>query len=118
MSEMSDLQSAIVLVFRDGGRVLAELTLAAENNPGSECASMPNIVPEYILRERSLNVPCVSDTGDIDGSSPMMIYLGGNANLSPLLLLEETDYEALHVLKEVGISFHEAQKHVLMRCLL
>ncbi len=93
MSEMSDFQSAVVLAFRDGNRVLAEMTLAAENDSDSECASMPNIVPEYLIRDRSLNIPCVSDIDDIDGYSPLMVYLGGNANLSPLLLLEETDYE-------------------------
>lgn len=90
---MSDLQSIVVLAFREGERTLAELTLATETKCNLECSSIPNIVPEYIIREGCYNVPCVADTDDINGSSPMMIYLGGNSNLSPLLLLEETDYE-------------------------
>ncbi len=90
---MSDDQSIVILAFQDEDRIIAELTLAAENVSYIECSSIPNIIPKYVVREKCQRVPSVTDTDDIDGSSPIMIYLGGNEDLPPLLLLEETEYE-------------------------
>lgn len=90
---MSDDQSIVSLAFHDGDRVVAELTLAADTGSCFECSGRPDIIPKYVARERCQNVPCVTDISDIDGYSPIMIYLGGNEDLPPLLLLEETDYE-------------------------
>ena len=89
---MADHESILRIVLSDGDGARAELTIVAE------CCSaidqeLPPCVPAYIDREGSMNVPFVYEKELIDSASPIMVYLGDDGSLSPVLLLEETNYE-------------------------
>ncbi len=89
---MAACESILRIVFADDEGAKAELTLAAEcgNAIGQE---LPPYVPGYIGREGSVNVPFVCEKRLIDSCAPVMVYLGDDGSLSPILLLEETKYE-------------------------
>lgn len=86
---MNGKDAVLSLVFRDEESVVGRLRVACDGGSGSEC--MDN-VPEYIDVEGCHGISTVSDDG-IDGDTPVQIYTGGDPNISPVLLLEETDYE-------------------------
>ncbi len=90
---MDERESVIRLLFLDGKRTVAELTLAAGSAPAAP--DLPSYVPDYIRPEGTSNVPFAADTDDIDGRSPIVVYSGEDPSLSPILLLEETEYEMM-----------------------
>lgn len=92
---MSDSDCTLHLLFLQGDVVSAELLIAASSDVQDGVGGPAGHLPSYVSSEGTDNVPCVSEKELIDGSTPIMIYTGNDANLSPILLLEETDYEMM-----------------------
>ena len=91
---MSEYESELSLLFIADGNVCAKLTIASDNESSTD-NELPAYLPQYIERDNTKNVPFVSDRELIDGVSPITVYVGEDANLSPILLLEETNYEMM-----------------------
>lgn len=89
---MAGCESILKVILSGDRGAKAKLTLVAECAFTTE-SDLPAYAPSYIDRGESENIPCVTDKSLIDSSSPIMIYMGEDSSLSPILLLEETRYE-------------------------
>ena len=95
MHNMSDDVSILSLLFIKDEYVKANITIASKCMHSTESITCNGCVPDYIDVEKTKNVPFVSDINSIDGYTPIMIYQNRADNLSPILLLEETEYEMI-----------------------
>lgn len=95
MHNMSDDVSTLSLLFIKDECVKASITIASRCMHSTESIACNGYVPDYIDVEKTKNVPFVSDINSIDGYTPIMIYQNRADNLSPILLLEETEYEMI-----------------------
>ena len=91
---MIELESILQLIFSDNRGCLAEMTLATSCELSS-MIELTGFLPDYVFPDGTVNVPCVSQKTSIDGSTPIMIYSGDDRSISPILLLEETEYEVM-----------------------
>ena len=69
------------------------IVASASTDTASE--EIPTLVPGYIDTEGSQNIDYIEDKKDVNDTSPIQVYLGGDPDISPILLLEETDYDIL-----------------------
>lgn len=91
---MTESESILQLRFTDHRGCSAEMTLATSSELPT-IAGLTGFLPDYISHDGTVNVPCVSEKLSIDGSTPIMIYTGDDKGISPILLLEETEYEVM-----------------------
>lgn len=92
---MNDDISILRLLFIKDGISKANATIASKNlRPIGSVIDRDHIL-EYIDVENTKNVPFVSDIDSVDGYTPIMIYQNRSDDLSPILLLEETEYEVV-----------------------
>lgn len=87
-------ESILQLRFSDDRGCSAEMTLATSNELPPR-TGLTGFLPDCISPDGTVNVPCVSEKTSIDGSTPIMIYTGDDRSISPILLLEETEYEVM-----------------------
>ncbi len=92
---MNDDVSILRLLFIKDGVSKASVTIASKNSRPIGSVIDRDHIPEYIDVENTKNVPFVSDIDSIDGYTPIMIYQNRSDDLSPILLLEETEYEVV-----------------------
>ena len=72
-----------------GTDIVLEITSDSSRNYERCCVSLP----EYVIETE--NVRIVDDSRDLSGNVPMEFYAGGDPDLIPIMLLEETGYEIL-----------------------
>ena len=87
-------ESILQLRFFDDRGCPAEMTLATSSELPPR-TGLTGFLPDCISPDGTVNVPCVSEKTSIDGSTPIMIYTGDDRSISPILLLEETEYEVM-----------------------
>ena len=87
----SDAYSTVTLRFVKGTETVAILRIANESY--GKVSSVESRIPDYIDKGGTENVSFIHDGGDLDSTTPIMVYCGNDRNISPLLLLEETGYD-------------------------
>ena len=92
--EMIPDDCTLTLLFRHNNSTRASLRIASVTyQPPSYTGSQA--LPEYISPEGEYNVEFIKNKDEVNGSSPIQVYLGGDPDLNPILLLEETEYDLL-----------------------
>lgn len=87
------LESYLELEFKENGITYASMTIGVES-PVVLTNDVPDWKkPSYIAAEGSSNIDYAEDYRLIDGSTPIQILIGDGSGISPVLLLEETDYQ-------------------------
>ena len=103
-AEQSDA-SILALRFIDGDRTVATLKLAFQPSP--PCPLDLSRLPDCIDAGGTSGVGSITEETGIDSESPVQIYLGADAGIRPILLLEETDYE-LELVSSDGCKIEHA----------
>ena len=86
------MNQILSIVLRHGSKTI-ELKIAASTEGSVNSDIGLSSLSEHIDFDGK-NISCVRD-GEIDGETPIQIYIGNDGNLSKILLLEETDYEIM-----------------------
>ena len=73
----------------------ASMTIASKSVHTVEPSAPSNHLPDYIDVKNTTNVPFIPDIDSLDGCTPIMVCEDDSRSVSPVLLLEETDYEVI-----------------------
>ena len=98
----TDLKTSILTMqFMKNDCILAILRIAQLSGSKNRVCEHS---PTYIDTSSSQNIDYISNLDEIDQLTPIQVYCGNDPSLSPILLLEETEYDIELIIKNNKVS--------------